>query len=245
MVKELCRQFALPLNKLDMIPNGINLKEKKRYSPEQLATFRAKFALPHQPLIFSVGRLVYEKGYQLLIEGLAQIVSAFPDVRLVIAGRGPLLGYLRDVAQKRNLGQHVHFAGFISDAERDMLFYTADCATFPSLYEPFGIVALESMAHNCPVVVSEVGGFAEVVSHNQMGTLIYPGNPHSAAWGMTQVLNNPVETAYHAANAYRMVAEKYNWHRIAKQTKRVYEQILVKRAETDWECAPFQVAPVT
>lgn len=233
MVEELQRLFAISIDRLDMISNGINLDTKTTYSPEYLAEFRATYALPEQPIIFSVGRLVYEKGYQVLLDAMPMILNEIPTTKLVLAGKGPLFDELQQHAQELGIWEHVHFVGFISDEDRDKLFSVANCAVFPSLYEPFGIVALEAMAYACPVVASNVGGLTEVIDHKKTGTLIYSDDPGSAAWGVLEVLKNPETAASYASNAKQMVAEKYNWQRIANKTKQVYHGILAQHAQIE------------
>ncbi len=234
MVNELGRLFSLPLGKLDTIPNGINMKAVSRFPEAQLAAFRAARAEPGQALIFSVGRLVYEKGFHILVQAMPQILQNYPAAQLVVAGKGPLLDHLRNLAADLGVAENVAIPGFITDTERNMFFSVADCAVFPSLYEPFGIVALEAMAFDCPVVAGNVGGLAEVVSHNQTGTLIYPDNPESVAWGVLRVLNRPDTVRAYADNARRMVAEKYPWQKIARQTAQVYRRVIAERAKTRW-----------
>ncbi len=234
MIGELGRLFALPLDKLDMIPNGINMRELPHFAPDLLAEFRAKYAPPKAPLIFSVGRLVFEKGFQNLVSAVPQVLESFPAAQFVMAGKGPLYEDLQQQARRLGVQEHVHFPGFISDTERDMFFSVADCAVFPSLYEPFGIVALEAMAFSCPVVAANVGGLAEVVRHDETGTLIYAGNPASVAWGILRVLSQPEKATAYAANAYQMAAEKYSWERVARRTLAVYERIIRERANTRW-----------
>ena len=124
--------------------------------------------------------------------------------------------------------------GFISDDDRDRLFKIADCAVFPSLYEPFGIVALEAMAAKCPVVVSEVGGLKDVVQHGETGITVYPDDPGSLAWGIVHTLQHPEWAAARVKNAYRMVREEYNWEYIAGMTADVYRQCVAERAIADW-----------
>jgi glycogen synthase len=116
--------------------------------------------------------------------------------------------------------------GFISDSERNHFYRTAACAVFPSLYEPFGIVALEAMALHCPVVVSEVGGLAEIVKHMENGVTIYPNNAESTAWGVLHMVTQPERAREYAAKAYRAVEELYNWPRIARLTQGVYHRVL-------------------
>lgn len=234
MINELRHYFYLPSDKLDMIPNGVNLANSPHFSKEELAAFKAQHVSPGNPLIFSVGRLVYEKGHHILIGSMPQILEAFPETKLVIAGRGPLLGYLQSIVHDLGINNSVHFAGFVTDVERDKFFAVANCAIFPSLYEPFGIVALEAMTFNCPVVVSNLGGLAEVVDHEKTGLLVYPDNSESTAWGVLEILRQPSLASQWAINAKQMLEKKYNWAHIAKETKNIYERVITERAVTNW-----------
>jgi len=138
------------------------------------------------------------------------------------------------LAWSLGVGEKVLLTGFIFDEDRDRLFKMANCAVFPSLYEPFGIVALQAMAAKCPVVVSEVGGLTEVVRHAETGITIYPDNRESLAWGIVHTLQHPDWTAKRVESAYREVRELYNWDRIARLTANVYERIVAERALTKW-----------
>ena len=121
------------------------------------------------------------------------------------------------------MGEKVLFTGFISDEDRDRLFKIADCAVFPSLYEPFGIVALEAMAARCPVVVSEVGGLKDVVQHAETGHHRLPRRSRVRWPGASCTrCSIPKWSAARVENAYRVVREEYNWERIAGQTVDVY-----------------------
>jgi len=106
-----------------------------------------------------------------LVRAMPFILAQQPTAKVVIAGKGPELDWLRSLAWSLGVGEKVLLTGFIADDDRDRLFKIADCAVFPSLYEPFGIVALEAMAAKCPVVVSEVGGLKDVVQHAGPGQL--------------------------------------------------------------------------
>jgi glycogen(starch) synthase len=162
------------------------------------------------------------------------VLAQQPSAKLVIAGKGPELASLRSLAWQLGVGEKVLFTGFISDDDRDRLFKIADCAVFPSLYEPFGIVALEAMAAKCPVVVSQVGGLQDVVQHAETGITVYPDDPASLAWGIVHTLQQPEWSAARVANAYRIARERYNWARIARLTTDVYRQVVAERAITDW-----------
>lgn len=234
MMTELERQLNLPPDKLDMIPNGITQTSLPNGDIRGKAAFRRTFAEPEIPLIFSVGRLTYEKGQHVLIGAMPYILEQVSDAKLILAGRGPVANHLAQIIDDLNIRDHVHFAGYITDEERNMFFSVADCAVFPSLYEPFGIVALEAMMMRCPVIVSDQGGFPEVVQHEKNGLLIYPDNSESVAWGVLQVLQKPDLAKQYATKAFEMATEKYSWSRIAEKTRKIYERVTQERTHSDW-----------
>ncbi len=234
MANEVTTIFRTPFDKHDVIPNGVETERFDSLDGIDLTDVRSQYAAPDERLVFYVGRIVYEKGLHVLIEAAPRVLAAFPQVRFVVAGTG---GYLETAwrrASELGVSDKVHFTGFIPDSYRDRLFRVADVAVFPSLYEPFGIVALEAMAAKTPVVVSNVGGLAEVVTHNETGLLVYPDNPDSLAWGILETLYHPDWAAARAANAYRRVVEEYNWPAIARRTIGVYERVVRERAATAW-----------
>ncbi|MGQ9492681.1 MAG: glycosyltransferase family 4 protein [Anaerolineae bacterium] len=234
MANEVISYFKTPADKIDIIPNGVKIDRFQHLEGVALSRFRSMYALPEEKIVFYVGRIVHEKGVHVLIEAVPRVLSENPAAKFVIAGTGDLIPALRARAWDLGVGDKVLFTGYISDDDRDRLYKVASCAVFPSLYEPFGIVALEAMAAKVPVVVSSVGGLQEVVKHAETGITVYPDNPESLAWGINHTLAQPDWAAQRAENAYRMVREEYNWQRIAQKTIRVYERIITERAKTDW-----------
>lgn len=234
MAGEIREFFACPADKIDVIPNGVDPTPFQAAARERLDAFRAMYALPEEQIVFNVGRVVYEKGVHVLVEAIPRVLAQMPTAKFVIAGRGPMLDHLRHRAWELGVGEKILFAGFVSDEDRNRLFTLASCAVFPSLYEPFGIVALEAMAAKCPVVVSEVGGLKEVVKHAETGITVYPDNPESLAWGIVHTLARPDWARQRAENAYRMVLELYNWDRIAGLTVDVYRRVVEERQRVEW-----------
>jgi len=234
MTYEIADYFQCPRDKIDVVPNGVETERFDRLEGQDLSHFRNMYALPFEEIVFSVGRIVQEKGLDLLIQAMPLVLRDHPSAKVVIAGKGPELEALRSLAWQVGVGEKVLLTGFISDDDRDKLFKIADCAVFPSLYEPFGIVALEAMAARCPVVVSEVGGLQDVVDHNKTGIVVYPNNVDSLAWGIVHTLQHPKWSAARVENAYRVVVERYNWQHIARMTAGVYRRIIAERAATDW-----------
>lgn len=234
MRDEVIRVFHLPADKVDIVPNGVDLSTFRRLAGEDLTAFRERFAAPSERIVYYVGRLVPEKGIQVLIDAAPKILANRGDVKFVIAGTGGYGYELRQRAIARGVDDRFLFAGFISDEDRDRLYKVADVAVFPSLYEPFGIVALEAMAARTPVVASNVGGFAEVITSHETGILTEPENPDSLAWGILHTLDHPEWSQARVENAYRMVRDRYNWDTIACETLAICERIVAARAITAW-----------
>ena len=234
MRDEVANYFQCPLDKIDVVPNGVDTSRFDELEGQDFAAFRNMYALPQEKIVFSVGRVVFEKGLHLLVKAMPSILEQEPAAKVVIAGKGPELEALRSLAWSLEVGEKVLLTGFISDEDRDKLFKIASCAVFPSLYEPFGIVALEAMAAKCPVVVSEVGGLQDVVQHAETGITVYSDDPDSLAWGIVHTLQHPEWAARRVENAYSVVREEYNWERIAQRTHEIYGQIIAEAALAAW-----------
>ncbi|MBI3286795.1 MAG: glycosyltransferase family 4 protein [Chloroflexi bacterium] len=226
MADEVQRFFQVPADVIEIIPNGVNADRWSALRAEDLHSSRERFAQPEEKIVFYVGRLVWEKGVHILVDAAPEILAHYPAVKFVVAGTGPEEEALRRRAAELGLGDRFHFTGFIPDEDRDRLFGVADCAVFPSLYEPFGIVALEAMGARVPVVASEVGGLREFVRHAETGISVYPNDASSLAQGVLQTLAHPEWAAQRAENAYGMIQQEYRWERIAQRTLQVYRRVV-------------------
>ncbi|TLM99386.1 glycosyltransferase family 4 protein, partial [bacterium] len=185
-------------------------------------------------MIFFVGRLVREKGIQVLLEAMPGILSDFPDTKAVIAGKGPYEEYLRSRARELGVSHRVHFAGYIDDATRNRLYREATVAVFPSLYEPFGIVALEGMAARTPVVVADAGGLREIVHHGVDGLKCYVGSADSLADNIMTVFRDPDLARRMMENGYKKVRDEFSWDSIARQTSSVYWDVIDESRGSGW-----------
>jgi len=233
MISHVRWAFGLPADKLIMVPNGVNFEAYASERKEDLTQFRNRFALPQEKIVLFVGRLVFEKGAHVLVSAVPKVLEKI-DAKFVIVGNGYMRDQLSDLVQKMGLAHKVMFTGFVDDETLRRLQKSADVSVVPSLFEPFGIVALEAMAAGSPVVVSDTGGLSEIVSHEVDGMKVYAGNPDSLSWGITRVLTDEGLANRLRANAYRKVQEKYNWDTIARQTETVYESVLSEYSKSFW-----------
>ena len=231
MKQEVKNLFQLPDDKVLEIANGVN---EENYRADYSKAFRQNYASPDEQIILYVGRIVREKGIQVLIQSIPEILQRNPASKFVIAGKGPYLDSLKAQADYLGISNRVYFTGFISDEERNKLYRCADLAVFPSLYEPFGIVALEAMATMTPVIVSAVGGVVEFVEDGENGLTVPPNDPPRLAQAILQLLNKQNTARRLANNGYRLVKEKYSWKQIARKTVKVYQEVLAEYAESDW-----------
>lgn len=239
MAREVQRQFGVPADKLDILPNGVMYEKFDRtMSDAERRDFRRHFAADHQKLVFFVGRMVPEKGAHVLLEAVPRVLAQYADARFVIVGKGGFLADLKRRAQELGVSPYVNFTGFVSDDDLHKLYQVVDAAVFPSLYEPFGIVALEGMAAGLPTIVSDTGGLAEIVQHTLSGVTTYAGNADSLAWGITEVLKHPDYARKLAAEGRKRVETVFNWTRIAEGTARVYDRILAESGRKPAEAAP-------
>lgn len=234
MAREVREYFETPSDKIDIIPNGVNPARFDALDGVDLSAFRKNYAAPDEKIIFYVGRVVEEKGLRVLIESTQTVLNGYGKVKFVIAGTGPQLQEFRNLANSLGLGSHYYFTGFISDEDRDKLYKVADVGVFPSLYEPFGIVALEAMAAKVPVLVADTGGLSEVVTNHETGIVVFPNNPNSLAWGILHTLHNPGWSEARVANAYKVVREVFNWQRVARLTVETYERVIDEYKNSDW-----------
>ncbi|KJS22012.1 MAG: glycosyl transferase family 1 [Clostridiaceae bacterium BRH_c20a] len=230
MKSEVANIFQTPQDKIAVINNGIDIKNIKT-SKESL---RTNYASSNEKIVLFVGRLVPEKGVQILIEALPRVLTFEPKTKLLIAGKGPYENSLKDLVRAKGLESRVNFLGFVNDKERDELYRYADCIAFPSLYEPFGIVALEGMVAGSPVVVADAGGLSEIVQHGVNGLKFIPGNAYSLSEQIIRTFSDIPLVARLVKRALEDVTKKYSWDGIANQTLNLYEEIIDESTTTQW-----------
>ena len=224
MKNELQRLFGLPFEKINVVPNGVNLNLFNGVDRDY--DFRRQYAMDNEKIILFMGRLVYEKGIQHLISAMPKVLANYHDAKLVIAGKGGMIDELRNQVNSLGISDKVYFTGYLSSKNVQKMYKCADIAVFPSTYEPFGIVALEGMLSGAPVVVSDIGGLNEIVDHGVNGMKSYAGNPNSLADSILTLLFDHKLCDTIAKNAKNKVKTEYNWNKIAQDTHFTYQKAI-------------------
>jgi glycogen synthase len=216
--------FGIEERRVTVIPNGID-PEDLQPGVGDLPKLRAQFAAPDERLILLVGRLVYEKGFQLALEALPGLIRRLGKVRFLVAGSGTHEAELKKQAERLGLMRHGTFLGWIDDAVLHSLYRIADLCVVPSIYEPFGLVALEAMASGCPCIVADAGGLREVVpAGERVGLRFRARDPRSLARMVEKVLTDETLRARLVAEAGEHVLQ-FDWADVARQTAAVYADL--------------------
>jgi glycogen synthase len=216
--------YGIEEERVTVIPNGIDPSDLQPFDEQAMREFRARFADPDEKLVLLVGRLVYEKGFQVALEALPRVIEELDGVRFLVAGSGTHEQELKAQAAELGLMDHGTFLGWIGDDVLHTLYRIADLTVVPSIYEPFGLVALEAMASGCPCLVADTGGLREVVPHEDVGLRFRSRDPRSLADVAIRVLADDELGRRLVAEAYAHV-RSFDWVDVAERTAALYEML--------------------
>jgi glycogen synthase len=216
--------FGVPMRRIAVIPNGIDPADLEP-AVDDLTKLRARFARPDERLVLLVGRLVYEKGFHVALEALARVVRQPGNVRFVVAGSGMAETELKRQAARLGLGGYGTFLGWVGDDMLHSLYRVAQVAIVPSIYEPFGLVALEAMACGCLCVVADTGGLREVVPAGEaVGFRFRWCDADSLGQVLERVLSDD-ETRMRVVIEAREHVLKFDWREVARRTHGIYADV--------------------
>ena len=227
--------LGFPADKIQVCHNGV---DPEKYCPEhvdkeKVSEIKQKYGLNNDDLmILFIGRLVGVKGIDKLIQAMPQVLEKIPNAKLVILGLGEMRDFLEKLVQKLKLQDVVKFCfEFVPEEDRIAHYAACDVAVFPSLYEPFGIVALEAMSMEKPVVVGATGvsGMREVVvpsGPDQCGFHINPNDPADIAWGIINAVQDTQKKTQLGKNGRKRVLQQFTWDSVAKRTVQLYENLI-------------------
>jgi glycogen(starch) synthase len=215
--------FDIDEARITVIPNGIDPRDLQPVG--DLEALRAEFAAPEEQLVLFVGRLVYEKGFQLALDALPGVIERVGGVRFLVAGSGTHEQELKAQAQRLGLDKHGSFLGWIGDDALHSLYRIADLCVVPSIYEPFGFVALEAMASGCPCIVADTGGLREVVPAGERVGLRFNGGDAAHLGVMIERLltDGPLRDRLVAEASEHVLG--FDWSDIASRTRVLYREL--------------------
>jgi glycogen synthase len=215
--------FGIAPGGVTVIPNGIDPTDLQPVS--DLPRLRARFAAPDEKLVLLVGRLVYEKGFHLALEAMPGLIERLGGLRFLVAGTGTAEGELKAQARKLGLMQHGTFIGWTGDDVLHSLYRIADLCVVPSIYEPFGLVALEAMASGCPTIVADTGGLREVVPAGRRVGLRFRARDSSSLAQMAEKLLADDALRHRLVAQAREHVLQFDWADVARQTAAVYDEL--------------------
>ncbi|MEE8167558.1 MAG: glycosyltransferase family 4 protein [Candidatus Hydrothermarchaeales archaeon] len=223
MKRELMQLYQTPGEKIDVVPNGIdptmyqrNLdagRVKERYGIHPLA-----------PLVFFIGRLVRQKGPDLLVEAIPHVLGHRRDACFIIAGQGDMRGHMQYRAHELGISHAVRFPGYISDEERVVLLNACDIVAIPSRNEPFGMILLEAWSAGSAPVAADVGGLSENIDNFKNGIKVFH-YPESISWGIDYIVDDPNYVKELGQNGRKKVMQEFAWSKVAGKMERVYKEL--------------------
>ena len=217
LAREIASGFELDPDRIQVIANGIE-PMWWRSAPDGDGDDRERYVL-------TWGRVQYEKGFQVLVRAMSTVRSTVPGLGCIIAGRGSFLPELQSQIDLEGVSDLIRLPGFLSDTELRAAIHRASCVVIPSLYEPFGVVALEAMAAGAPLIVAETGGLAELVAGTGAAEMFEPGNADQLADAITRVVTDSEAAAELRRRSTEVVDATYSWAAIAARSVEIYREL--------------------
>jgi glycogen(starch) synthase len=234
MQQDLVRHGWSP-SKVSVVWNGVDPKryDMAKCKQEDVAAVRKKYGVPIDwNMLLFVGRLSWVKGVRNLLLAMPSVLKEYPNTMLVILGKGEEQRDIVETADRLNIKSKIVYRfDFVPEPERILHYAASDVCIFPSTYEPFGIVCLEAMAMEKPVVVGARGvvGFREQVlssGSDQNGVHVNGEDPVDIAWGIKETLRTTEKARNWGENGRRRVLEYFTWRKVADETLKIYESLL-------------------
>jgi glycosyltransferase involved in cell wall biosynthesis len=221
--KEIQWMYDVPASKTSVIYNGVHAHRFDRTTDpgEDKRSYRIA---PLDPTVLFCGRLALQKGPDLLVEAIPQILRQHPATKVVFAGDGEMRGALESRVRHLGVAHAVRFVGYRGGDDLVRLFKLTDAVCVPSRNEPFGIVVLEAWSATKPVIVTQNGGPNEYVGHELNGLKIYP-TPDSIGWGVSRMFSDFDHARWMGRNGRKTVEERFSWDTVADQTLALYQEL--------------------
>lgn len=222
----LMERRGIPVHQVVRIYNGIELSG---YHPDDsggsFRSIRKEYNIEEDVfLIGTVGRMVWQKGFEYLIECVPEIVKAFPRAKFLFVGDGPLRESLEALSEELRVRDNLIFTGFRSDIKE--ILSAIDILVIPSLLEGFPMITLEAMAMAKPIVATNIDGITEQITNGVNGILVLPKNPSALAKAAIRVLNDRKLATTIGLSARKRVEQEFSVEKMVAETEKVYLSLL-------------------
>ena len=226
--KTLVSNHRIPSDNVFKIYNGIELNEyQPGNSDESFKRIRKEYNIGEDVfLIGAVGRMVWQKGFEYLIEAIPDIVRDIPDANFLFVGDGPLRQKLEALSEELRVRDNVIFAGFRSDIKE--ILSAIDILVIPSLLEGFPMVTLEAMAMAKPIVATNIDGITEQIRDGVDGILVPPKDPSALAEAVMRILNDKELARSIGLAARKKVEQEFSVEKMVAETEKVYQSLARK-----------------
>jgi glycosyltransferase involved in cell wall biosynthesis len=231
MRQEIVR-LGVDVEKVKVCYHGVDASffDPEKVDPRRIGNLRKRYGLDEEDqVILFLGRLEPVKGVMQLIEAMSIVAQEHPRARLLLVGRGSLEEKAFQELKRRDIGTLI--TDFLEPEEKRDHYALADLCAFPSIYEPFGIVALEAaaMARAAVVGASGTSGLREIVENpaasKPTGVHVDGRNPEDIAWGIELALEDTIRLKSWGENARARAMERFTWRRAAEETLEIYRMV--------------------
>ena len=215
--------FGVNSHKIVVIPPGVDVE---KFNPERysLGAVREKYQIFEENVILFLGRLVEGKGVNRLIKALPIVRKEIPNATLVIAGGGPLRAELQRLSHEMKLDACVKFIGQLKEDDVPQIIHMANAVVLPSLAEVFGVVLIEALSMEKPVVATRVGGICEVICEGETGILVEKECIDELAGAIVLLLSNRELALRMGKRGREIIKKQYDWKVVTRKILEVYER---------------------
>lgn len=214
----------VPEEKMRVIHNGVQAHRYDGWIDQGEVKKRVHVG-PVDPTVLFIGRMTYQKGPDLLLEAVSEVLKDYPQARFVFVGDGYMKAHLHNVSYHLGVNHAVRFTGFLHENDKIDLLKACEVVCVPSRNEPFGIVVLEAWSAGKPVVAIHGTGAGELIWHDVTGLKVY-GYPSSIAWGIKNIFSDFEKAGWMGRNGRLAAETEFAWDKIAAETLKVYEELI-------------------
>jgi len=225
MKNEVVNLHRVPEDKIRVVHNGIHAWKFDGFIDAWEDCKKWLGFGPWDPMVVYVGRMEYQKGPDLLLEAIPDVLKDYPNAKFVFVGDGSMRSGLEGRMHQMGLSHAVRFTGYIPDDWKTKIMKACDVVVIPSRNEPFGIVVLESWACYKPVISTHGTGAGEIVWHEVTGLRVFQ-NPQSIAWGIKRIFSDFEHARWMGKNGRKAAETAFNWDHIAREMLKVYEEVI-------------------